>query len=46
MADRETREFGGEGIAVFSKGLVSWVFTPVILGECGVSGREGMPFFL
>ena len=31
----KTRELGGEGIAIYSKILVSWVFTPV-LGECGV----------
>jgi hypothetical protein len=30
MANRETSELGGEGVAVFLEGLVSWTFTPVL----------------
>jgi hypothetical protein len=39
MADRETSELGGEGVAACSEGPISWVFTPV-LGECGVMVKE------
>ena len=28
MASRETNELGGEGVAVYLKGLISWVLTP------------------
>jgi hypothetical protein len=45
MANRETSEPGGEGVAVYLKGLISWVFTPV-LGELGVIVKGGMPIFL
>ena len=34
MANRETSELGDEDVAVCPKGLISWVFTPV-LGERG-----------
>ena len=44
MADRETSELGGEGVAVYLEDLVSWVFTPV-LGECGVMVKGGCHFF-
>ena len=44
MANRETSEVGGEGIAVCSKGLISWVLTPVSR-ECGVMVKEGCNFF-
>jgi len=44
MANRETSEFGGEGVAVCPKGLISWVFTPV-LRECGVMVKGGSNFF-
>jgi hypothetical protein len=44
MENRETSELGGEGAAVCSKRLISWVFTPV-LKEWG-HGQGGMPFFL
>jgi predicted N-acyltransferase len=43
MANRETRELGGGGIAVYPKVLVSWVFTPVS-GECGVMVERGCHF--
>jgi hypothetical protein len=36
MANRDTSELGGEGIAICPDGLISWVFTPV-LGERGVT---------
>ena len=44
MANRETSELGGEGVAVYLEDLVSWVFTPV-LGECGVMVKGGCHFF-
>ena len=43
MADRETSEIGGEGVAVCPKGLISWVFTPVF-GEGGVMVKGGCHF--
>jgi hypothetical protein len=31
MANRETSELGGEeGVVIFIKGLISWVFIPVL----------------
>ena len=44
MANRETSELGGIGIAVYPEGLISWVFTPV-LRECGVMVKGGSNFF-
>ena len=44
MAERETSELGGEGVAVCHKGLISWVFTPV-LRECGVRVKGGCHIF-
>ena len=44
MADKDTSELGGEGVAVCPKGFISWVFTPV-LRECGVMVEGGCHFF-
>jgi len=44
MANTETSELGGEGVAVCPKGLISWVLTPV-LGSVGSWSRGG-PFSL
>jgi hypothetical protein len=33
MTNRETSELGGEGVAVYLEGLISWVFTPVLKGS-------------
>ena len=46
MANRETSELGGEGVAVCPAGLISWVFIPV-LRECGVmvKGAPGDAIF-
>ena len=44
MTNRETSELGGEGVAVYLEGLISWVFTPV-LGEHGVIVKGGGYFF-
>jgi len=43
MANTETSELGGEGVAVCPKGLISWVFTPVF-GEGGVMVKGGCHF--
>jgi hypothetical protein len=43
MANKETSELGGEGVALYLEGLVSWVFTPV-LRECGVMVKGGCHF--
>jgi hypothetical protein len=43
MADKETGELGGEGVAVYLKGLISRVFTPE-LGERGVMVKGGCHF--
>ena len=40
MANRETSELGGEGIALCPEGLISWLLTP-ILGERGVIVKRG-----
>ena len=45
MANRETSELGGGGVAVFPEGLISWVLTPV-LRECGVMVKGGFHYFL
>jgi hypothetical protein len=44
MANRETSKLGGEGVAVCPKGLISWVFTPV-LREFGFMVKGGCHFF-
>jgi len=44
MANRETSELGGEGVAVYPEGLISWVFTPV-LGERGIMVKGGCHTF-
>ena len=45
MANIETGDLGGEGVAVYLEGLISWVFTPV-LRECGVMVKGGFHYFL
>ena len=45
MANRETSELGGEGVAVYPEGLISWVFTPE-LRERGVMVMGGAVFSL
>jgi hypothetical protein len=45
MADRETSELGGGGVAINPKGLISWVFNPVSR-ECGVMVKGDAFFFI
>jgi hypothetical protein len=43
MANKETSELGGEGVAVCSEGLILWMLTPV-LRKCGVMVKGGSHF--
>ena len=43
MANRETSELGGEGVAAYFKGIISWVFN-LIWGAWG-HGQGGIHFF-
>ena len=40
MANRETSELGGEGVAVYLKGLISWVLTPARKRKEKINGDQ------
>jgi hypothetical protein len=44
MANGETSELGGEGVAVCLESLITWMFTPV-MGERGAIVKGECHFF-